>query len=329
MCESVSYHIPSQVPLREKLLEKVVEKIKSIFPKNKNEIELVKFIGRFQYLSVKDAEHFFNDTYYPKRIRNLIQKNIIRKYNKYLVLAENGYAYMKVLGQNTTQLRYDKKYTDRLKFISHLAALYNKDTKISFTPSFEIKDKTAFTESSRKFIGILNIFGVKYLTYHISEEHTEKYIRAVIFDLQKETNYKNILILVNDIDRINLKDFAFGFNSVIISNDTDEELEKLKYINQINWPQIIQKLYKNTVHISEYNSCDYTNNKDKYISTFYLLDAEKINRIKVFLQSNERKQADIVCSQEIVNLLGKELPLANYKLINISDFIEKDIKVYG
>ena len=109
----------------------------------------------------------------------------------------------------------------------------------------------------------------------------------------------------------------------------DEELEKLKYINQVNWPQIIQKLYKNTVHISEYNSCDYTNNKDKYISTFYLLDAEKINRIKVFLQSNERKQADIVCSQEIVNLLGKELPLANYKLINISDFIEKDIKVYG
>ena len=109
MCESVSYHIPSQVPLCERLLKKVVEKIKSIFPKNKNEIELVKFIGRFQYLSVKDAEYFFNDTYYPKRIRNLIQKNIIRKYNKYLVLAENGYAYMKVLGQNTTPLRYDTR----------------------------------------------------------------------------------------------------------------------------------------------------------------------------------------------------------------------------
>ena len=48
----------------------------------------------------------------------------------------------------------------------------------------------------------------------------------------------------------------------------------------------------------------------------------------MFLQSNEGKQADVICSQEIVNLLGKELPLANYKLINISDFIEKDIKVY-
>ena len=302
--------------------------IKSIFPKNENEIELVKFIGRFQYLSSKDVKYFFNDTYYPKRIAKLIKNNILRRYKKYLVLAENGQYFMKILGQKTTQLRYDKKYTDRLKFISHLAALYNKDTRISFIPSFEIKDKTAFTESSRKFIGILNIFGVKYLTYHISEEHTEKYIRSVIFDLQKETMYKNILILINDINRLNLRDFAFGFNSVIISNDTDEELENLKYIHQVNWPKMIHKLYKDTVHISEYNFCDYTNNKDKYITTFYLLDIEKINKIDVFLKSNSGKQVDIICGENIVKYLGKELPLANYKLINISDFIEKDIRVY-
>ena len=76
---SVSSHIPSQVTLCERLLEKVVRNIKSIFPKNENEIEMVKFIGRFQYLYTKDAEYFFYDTYYPKRIRNLIQKNIIRR----------------------------------------------------------------------------------------------------------------------------------------------------------------------------------------------------------------------------------------------------------
>ena len=302
--------------------------IKSIFPKNENEIELVKFIGRYQYLSSKDAKYFFNDTYYPKRIAKLIKNSILRRYKKYLVLAENGQYFMKIVGQKTTQLRYDKKYTDRLKFISHLAALYNKDTKISFTPSFEIKDRTVFTESSRKFIGILNIFGTNYLTYHISEEHTEKYIRAVIFDLQKETMYKNILILVNDINRLNLRDFVFGFNSVIVCEDSDEELEKLKYIHQVNWPKIIQNLYKNSVHIAEYNFCDYTNNKNKYITTFYLLDTEKINRIDIFLKSNNDKQIDIICSDKIVRFLGSELPLANYKLINMSDFIEKDIRVY-
>ena len=55
---------------------------------------------------------------------------------------------------------------------------------------------------------------------------------------------------------------------------------------------------------------------------------EKINRIDVFLKSNSGKQVDIICGENIVKYLGKELPLANYKLINISDFIEKDIKVY-
>ena len=140
--------------------------------------------------------------------------------------------------------------------------------------------------------------------------------------------YKNILILVNDINRLNLRDFVFGFNSVIVCEDSDEELEKLKYIHQVNWPKIIQDLYKNSVHIAEYNFCDYTNNKDKYITTFYLLDTEKINRIDIFLKSNNDKQIDIICSDKIVRFLGSELPLANYKLINMSDFIEKDIRVY-
>ena len=302
--------------------------IKSIFPKNENEIELVKFIGRFQYLSIKDLKYFFNDTYYPKRIARLIKNNILRKYKKYLVLAENGQYFMKIINQKTSKLRYDKKYTDRLKFISHLAALYNKEKHINFTPSFEIKDKTVFTESSRKFIGVLNIFGTKYLTYHISKEHTEKYINSVIYDLQKETTYKNILILVSNISRLNLKNFAFGFNSVLITSDTDEELEKLKYINQVNWPKIIQNLYKNTVHISEYNSSDYTNSKDKYVSLFYFLDTEKINRIDIFLKNNERKKADIICDKNIENYFKKELPFANLIPINISDFIEKDIRDY-
>lgn len=324
---SVSSHIPSQVQLCERLLEKVVRNIKSIFPKNENEIEMIKFISRFQYLSAKDTEYFFNDTYYPKRIRSLIKKNIIRRYNKYLVLAENGQYFMKALGQKTMPLRYEKKYTDRLKFISHLAAIYNKDEYIEFTPSLEMKDKNRFTETSRKYIGILKIFGTNYLTYHISEEHTQKYINSVMYDLQKETGHKNILVLINDIKRIDLSNFVFGFNSLIICKDTDEHLQKLKYIQQINWPKIVQNLYKD-VHISEYNFCDYTNNKDKYITTFYLIDTEKINRVNMFLKNNEGKKADIICDESIIRNLGQELPLANYKLVNLSDFIDKNIKIY-
>ena len=56
-------------------------KIKSIFPTDKNEIDLVKFINTYQYLSPKDLPYFFNTTYYPKRIAKLIQNNILNANN--------------------------------------------------------------------------------------------------------------------------------------------------------------------------------------------------------------------------------------------------------
>lgn len=305
----------------------MVIEIKSIFPSNENEINLVRFIGRYQYLASKDAGYFFNDTYYPKRITKLIKNGIIRRYKKYLVLADDGYNFMKILGQHTVPLVYQKKYANRLQYMSHLGALNNNNKYITFTPSFEIKDKTAFTESSRKYIGILKIFGTSYLTYHISKEHTQKYINSVIYDLQKETKHKNIIVLIDDIKRLELREFAFGLNSVIICEDNDEKLQMLKYLHQINWPQIMQKLYSN-VYLSEYNFCDYTDNRDKYISYFYFLDTEKINRIDTFLRNNKPKQADIICDENIVRFLGQELPTANYKIINLDEFIEKDIKIY-
>lgn len=277
--------------------------IKSIFPTNENEKNLVRFIGRYQYISSKDVQYFFNDTYYPKRITKLIKNGIIRRYKKYLVLADDGYNFMKILEQHTVPLVYQKKYADRLKFMSHLSALYNKYEYITFIPSFEIKEKTAFTESSRKYIGILNIFGTNYLTYHISEEHTQKYINSVVYDLQKESKHKNIIILINDIKRLDLRDFAFGFNSVIICEDSDEKLQELKYLHQVNWPKIINELYGNQIHLSEYNFCEYTDNRNKYINTFYLIDTEKINRIDTFLKNNPGKQADIICDESIVRFL--------------------------
>lgn len=80
-------------------------------------------------------------------------------------------------------------------------------------------------------------------------------------------------------------------------------MQELSYLHQVNWPKVIQKLYKNQVHLSEYNFCDYTDNRDKYIINFYLIDTEKINRIDIFLKNNTQKQADIICSQNIVKLL--------------------------
>ncbi len=109
---------------------------------------------------------------------------------------------------------------------------------------------------------------------------------SVIYDIQKEHKYKNIIVLIDDIKRINIQDFAFGNNQVLVIEDTEENREKLKYLNSVNWSKIIEKYYKNKVYIAEYNFCNYTDYQNKYISLFYFLDTEKINRIKYSLRDN-------------------------------------------
>lgn len=112
----------------------------SYFPVNNDEISLIKFIAKYQYLNVKDAKYFFNSSrYYRNRIKALIDKKFLRK--------------------------------------------------IKWT--------------------LVNINGFEYLTYQILEQHDNKYIESVAYDIQKEMKYGNFIILVNDINRINLDEFAF------------------------------------------------------------------------------------------------------------------------
>lgn len=70
----------------------------SYFPTNENEFSLIKFIAKYQYLNVNDAKYFFNSSrYYRNRIRNLIDKNFLRKIKWVLVLDQSGIQYAKAL----------------------------------------------------------------------------------------------------------------------------------------------------------------------------------------------------------------------------------------
>lgn len=63
----------------------------SYFPKNEDEISLIKFIAKYQYLNVRDAKYFFNNSrYYRNRIKNLIDKQFLRKCKWTLVLGKVG-----------------------------------------------------------------------------------------------------------------------------------------------------------------------------------------------------------------------------------------------
>ncbi len=300
----------------------------SYFPTNENEISLIKFIAKYQYLNVSDAKYFFNSSrYYRNRIKNLIDKNFLRKIKWMLVLGKSGIQYVKLLNFEYNKPNKNAKYRERLLKLSNIAAFYHNCNTVDFTPSFAIKDKRVFTTTGRRFIGIFNINGFEYLAYQILKEHDSKYIESVAYDIQKEMKYKNIIILIDDINRINLNDFAFGLNRILVIEDNEINKEKLKYLHSIRWKEVLDKCYKG-VYLSEYSFCEYTNNKDKFINMFYFIDTEKITRLKYFMRDNFTKKACIICNTELETRLRKELPNANYCVIDLEKYIDKERKYY-
>mgnify|MGYP005766932723 FL=1 len=303
----------------------------SNFPNGPEEISLLEFISKYQYLDVKDSKYFFNtQKYYKKRISNLVAKRYLKRTKSHhLVLDELGIEFAGLFKFEYNKLNRNVKYLPRLLYISKMAAFYYNCANVKFIPSFSMKNKEEFTITSRKFIGVLEINGMEYLTYHLTEEHNDKYLRLLIYDLQKEKTYKNIIILTNDENRIKINQFTFGMNQILIVKDTEENREKLKYLHNIDWYNIIKAKYKrNDIYLSEYSFCEYTDYKNRYISTFYFFDTEKINRIKSFLKENKNKNADIFCNYEIKEMLVKELPNCNYFVVDLENYIDKEKFVY-
>lgn len=298
------------------------------FINNEEEISLIKFIAEYQYMNVRDAKYFFKSSrYYRNRIRNLIEKDILKKEKWCLALGKLGIQYCKRFNINYNKLNRNNKYKQRLLKLSNIAAYYQNCETVKFIPSFSIKDKEVFTTTARRYIGVFDINGFEYLTYKIAKEHDNKYIASVIYDIQKEKRYGNIIVLVDDIKRIKLENFEFGHNSVLIIEDTDSNREKLKYLHSIRWQEIIDKYYKD-VHLSEYNFCEYSNNEGQYINTFYFIDAEKINRSKHFIRESNIPRAYVVCDIELENELKAELPSAYYCAVNLDDYIDKKRRIY-
>lgn len=300
------------------------------FPNSNEEIEVLKFVAKYQYLHISDARHFFSSKeYYRRRIYSLIDKNFLKRIKWNLVLGDLGIEYVKTFNFEYNALNRDSKYVPRLLYISNLAAFYHNCNTINFTPSFSVKDKEVFTFTARRYIGILEINGIEYLTYHITKKHTHKYVLSVIYDIQKEKKYKNIIVLVDDFTMLYGESFIFGMNQVLIITDTTENREKLKYMNNVNWSKLIQDYYKNKVYLAEYSFCDYTDYKSKYINIFYFLDTEKINRIRYFLRENRDKNITIICDKALQEELQKELPICDYVIVDLEKYIEKENIVYG
>ena len=289
------------------------------------------FLYEYHFLKCSDSIFLFNTSeYYRRQISDLLNNDYIKKHSTgTYILSDNGKKYLKSLGYDfSTKMAYSKKYIERQVLISYIAAVLFYKSNIKFIPSFKLKDKEIFTIKSRRYIGSIVINKKEYLTYYISQKQNKKYIDSVFYDIQKEKEYKNIIIFVEDISKIDLNQFCFGLKEVLIIESSLNNLDKLGYISKVNWSQIIQSLYQDKVFISEYNFCDYTDRKRKFVSCFYFIDTEKINLLKYFLKENKDKKVDIICSRECLVLLEKEMPNQNYYPIEFDSFIKGEFNIY-
>lgn len=328
MCDIERYGTTTKVLFIDKLLVRIGGDVVSYFPINEDEISLIKFISKYQYLNVNDAKYFFNSSrYYRNRIKDLIDKKFLRKIKWILVLGKSGIQYVQALNFEYNKLNKNDKYRERLLRLSNIAAFYYNCNTVHFTPSFAIKNKQVLTTTGRRFIGIFDINGFDYLVYQILKEHDNKYIESVVFDIQKERKYNNIIVLIDDINRINLDDFAFGKYQVLVIEDTEINREKLKYLHSIRWKELVDKCY-NGVYLAKYSFCEYTNDIDKFINTFFFIDTEKIIRLKFFMRESPSKKAYIICNAELEAILRKELPEANYCVVDLENYIDKERRYY-
>lgn len=124
---------------------------------NEDEKSMIKFIGNFQYLDPNNAKIFFSSKkYYKKRITTLVENKYLKRIKSKLVLDKFGIEYCKLNNYEYNKLNRNKKYLARLLYISNFAVHYYNCKEIQFIPSFNMKDKQAFTLTSRKFIRCTN-----------------------------------------------------------------------------------------------------------------------------------------------------------------------------
>ena len=308
------------------LFVKVVIRIELL---NEYDIEILLFVNKYKFVKVSDFKYLYPYKYYYKfKVRTLVENNYLRKIKWYVVLGFEGKKYLESLGYNCSKISYEKTFVERQKIISSFAARYYKNDNIKFIPSMDLKDKQIFTITSRRFIGILNIDKTDYLTYYITKEHDKRYVQSVVYDIRKEHKYKNVIVFVEDLNKIDINNFIFGIDKLYIIPNTENNIHLLEKTHRIDYQELFSNVYKDNVYLSEYEFCDYYTKSGLFIFPLPFIDTEKLSTIKYFLLENKNKKVDILYSKNISLLATGKLKGANYKPIDFDKYVKGDFNIY-
>ena len=93
----------------------------------------------------------------------------------------------------------------------------------------------------------MNINGIDYLIYYVPKKHDKRYIASAIYDIEKEREYKNFIILTDDVQNVKMNDLVFGKDQVLVLEDNGYNRENLKYLPSVDWARIVENYYDNKV----------------------------------------------------------------------------------
>ena len=273
---------------------------------------LIEFLSKYRIMSIMDSKSIYKtDWYYRKRINKLVEKEYIKKYKYYyIMLGKNGRKVCNLIGKDYIKNKSNTAYMDRLIALSNIATI-TIGSDIEFIPSWRIKNKEIYTETARKFLGELIRSGKRYVVYYIASNKSITYLKQIIFDINKTINYDNLIIFVDDYKIISKMKNYFIFDkkhSYIIKN-TNENKEILKKYNDIDFYDLIKRIYNKPILISDWEYADYIANLNHFIIVMPFIDTTRISQINWFYKENTstKKKIDVITLKENEGVLKEIL----------------------
>lgn len=287
---------------------------------NENDLKLLYYLARFKLMSANDAIFFYGSSYYQKRLQQLKNANYITRYYRvYIKLSSACIRYLEDLNIKCGAPCRNKSYINRLVLLSRIGIELEK-AKIPIKLSWEMKGKH-FTDWSRRFLGELEIDNEKYILYYA--KFNNDYNKKLHFDINKDIEYPNIIIIAESINVIE-ESTPFIFHNKIKSIIVPfEKIQYLKYCKTLSIKEEIEKYYNLAPEESDYNIADY---KIGDINIIYMpfIDTHRVMALNSFFSlAMTDSQFDILTLEDnldkLTELLSKEtLENVNIKKIELT-----------
>lgn len=287
---------------------------------NENDLKLLYYLARYKLMFANDAIFFYGSTYYQKRLQQLKNANYISRYYRvYIKLTLPAIRFLESQNIKCEAPCRNKAYINRLVLLSKLGLKLEK-AKLQIKLSWEIKGKN-FTDWSRRFLGEIELRNEKYIVYNAKMDLA--YNRTLNFDINKDMEYKNVLIIAEDLKVIDEKNRFLFPNKVVSLIVPENKIQELGKYNTLSIKNEIEKYYNLAPEESDYNIADYKIG-DTNIIYMPFIDTHRVMALNSFFSlAMTDSQFDILTLEDnldkLTELLSKEtLENVNIKKIELT-----------